>query len=256
MIALLFALRNELIDLEHSLAVRKKEKRGPFTWYLGETERSPFVLIRTGIGSQKAAEACEALLRTEAPRLVVSSGYAGGISGEVRKGDVILGRRIVELRAGANRATPWEAGDAFESDAALVRRCREIAAGLGLKALEGTVATSPRLLTTPAEKAELGRFGAFLSVDLETAAVARACRAKEIPFLSLRGISDERDVPLPVMDYGSSPRDRLFLKSVPCGIIQTDETEAVRSLRKNCRTARAAYSRILFQMLGEGLFPK
>jgi hypothetical protein len=58
------------------------------------------------------------------------------------------------------------------------------------------VLTVPRLVGDPTEKRRLGEEHGAAVADMESAAVARACQAKGVPFGCVRAVSDEVDTPL------------------------------------------------------------
>jgi adenosylhomocysteine nucleosidase len=62
----------------------------------------------------------------------------------------------------------------------------------------GLLVTVPRIITTAAEKRQLGEETGALAVDMESAGVA--CRAAEarVPMAALRVITDSADEPLPL----------------------------------------------------------
>jgi hypothetical protein len=55
----------------------------------------------------------------------------------------------------------------------------------------GRLLTSPTLAATPEQKRRLGRDHDAAAVDMETAHVARWCAARDIPFASVRAVSDD-----------------------------------------------------------------
>jgi adenosylhomocysteine nucleosidase len=61
----------------------------------------------------------------------------------------------------------------------------------------GRLLTVDQLVRLPDEKRSLGQQHAALALDMESLAVALACRERRVPFLGIRVISDEVDEQLP-----------------------------------------------------------
>ena len=60
----------------------------------------------------------------------------------------------------------------------------------------GRLASSPRLVATPADKAALAAATGALAVDMESAAIAEVCQAARVPCAAVRAISDAADTAL------------------------------------------------------------
>lgn len=143
--------------------------------FVGTTAATVF---HTGVGDTLTArERLAHLLATSTPCLVVSAGYAGGLSSALAIGDLVLG---------GNHSSPAplaRARDALASEPCHV----------------GTLLTVPAAVESAVEKAELHRTTGALAVDMETAWIAEVCAAARVPLLSLRVISDAAgdDFPVP-----------------------------------------------------------
>ncbi len=138
----------------------------------------------TGDGAVAAGEGLMALLRQhEISRLVVA-GAAGGLSGELDAGRVVVAREVHD-----------SVGPAPEPDLTWALRATLVGA------YPGVVLTSDRILVSAAEKSEayskLGR-PEVATVDLETAVYARIVADRQIPYTALRSVSDTADEDLPV----------------------------------------------------------
>jgi nucleoside phosphorylase len=168
-VALLAPMRMELAPLVAPLRLRRADagRERAWTGALGGLE---IVAAVTGIGTRAAARAAERALDSGALERVLVVGIAGGIGPSVAIGDLVVPERVVDLATGAeHRPTP-----------------------LGVAGACGTLATSDRLLTDPAEAADLARRG-VVAIDMETAAVAAVCERRGCPWSVLRAISDRAD---------------------------------------------------------------
>jgi adenosylhomocysteine nucleosidase len=126
-------------------------------------------IAHTGIGTA-AAERCVARLIAEHhPRLLISAGYAGALDPGIAHGELFL-------------ATNFTTAELLTRPNA---KC-------------GILTTQPRAAETAAEKAALARETGAQAVDMETSAIAEVCRARDVPLLSLRAISDTASAEIPV----------------------------------------------------------
>jgi adenosylhomocysteine nucleosidase len=130
----------------------------------------------SGMGAA-AAERTAAEVTARPLRALVSAGFCGALSPELRVGDLVAPD---EVRDEAS-------GETFAPDPEM------LAAAPGAR---GTLVSSVRLARTPADRARLDG----LAVDMESAALARASRAAGVPFLALRAVTDETRHRIPDFD--------------------------------------------------------
>ncbi len=147
----------------------------------GDLQDRHVVLIQSGVGRRRAAAATEALLDGHRPAVVISAGFAGGLDAKLRRGDIVVARRVLD-----------ESGGVCEIDLAGLPA---LTAGSGV--CEGCLLTVDRLVRLPEEKLALGEKYAAAAVDMETLAVAGVCRRRQTPFLAVRAISDAAGDVLP-----------------------------------------------------------
>jgi len=159
-------------------ALQGVEPLGPRRWrgFLGDGAAVRVLQIGVGLerAERRAAEAADA-------GLYLSAGCAGALDPALRAGDLVIGDRILPLdaagRAIADVRVDPEAIAAWSS-----------ARGLGVTV--GPIASSPVVLHSPAAKREAARHGALV-VEMESAAVAAAARARGIPCAVVKVVLDE-----------------------------------------------------------------
>jgi adenosylhomocysteine nucleosidase len=116
-------------------------------------------------------------------KCLISFGVAGGLAPHMRAGDVILSAEVI------GEDCRWCPDEHFRLQVSdLARR---------IGAAEGPVLGARNILATEGDKARAWRNTGALAVDLESAIVARAAQAAEIPFLVLRTIADPATRELP-----------------------------------------------------------
>jgi nucleoside phosphorylase len=129
-------------------------------------------LVCGGIGAQAARRATEAVVNFCKPDLVVSVGFAGALVADLKVGDVLMPRWVIDAKDGSRHDT-----------------------GIGEDALLtiSEVAGAER-------KANLAEAYGARAVDMEAAAVARGAETHGIRFLAIKVISDELDFSMPPVD--------------------------------------------------------
>lgn len=125
-----------------------------------------------GVTGEKAAAAAEKALAGKRPSLVISAGFGGGLQPGLKTGDVF---------AGSNVSSP-----------AMLERLAQ--RGWGCVPF----ATAPGILETSADKCAFGKASEAVVGDMETSHIAALCKARSLPFLAVRALSDVAEVDLPV----------------------------------------------------------
>lgn len=181
-VGIVYALPQEITPLLDRLdRVRKVTGQG-FAVRGGWWEGRRIALIESGPGRGKAAGATRVLLDGHTPSWVLSTGFAGALTADVHRGDIVMANEIV-----------GPAGEHFQIDFRIEREQVEATKGLHV----GRLLTVDRIVRTAEEKRKLGQQHGALAVDMESLAVAEVCRDRAHRFLSVRVISDEMQADLP-----------------------------------------------------------
>lgn len=163
-----------------------KWEYSPLLKALGLTESAPgraegtvsgrkLVLIKTGIGAKKAADALGNGFSPSDFGLAISAGLCGAMQKEARTGDVVV--------------------DARDADLDLVKPLRETALKLNIPFHFGKILHT-NIVLKPAVKKALGDEHRALACDMETAAVRRWADGK-IDTLAIRVVLDEMHEEIP-----------------------------------------------------------
>ena len=177
MIAVTFALPQESRDFRHVLRHAAAVGAAAHPLLLGNIGIEEVLVGHTGVGPAAAAESLAALLAGHRPRMLISTGFAGGLDPRLATGDLLIA---------TNFSTP-----------ALVAKSRALLAG-DPHAFFGALTSQPQVAASVAEKSALAAATGALGVDMETASIAAACARAGVPLLAVRAISDSAREPLPV----------------------------------------------------------
>jgi adenosylhomocysteine nucleosidase len=180
-IGIIFALAAEQGCFEDLLADVETIKAPVGTIRTGWLDGRLVTTIVCGIGPDKAAAACEALLLGHRPTHVISAGFCGGLQSQVKRHDIVVADRIFD--AGGQ---PCEIDPRF-------RAAVQLPAGS-----VGPLVTVERIVTKSVAKRTLGERTGAWACEMESLAVAEVCRSRDIPFLAVRAVSDPVDEDLPI----------------------------------------------------------
>ena len=164
-----FALKREAAPFLRAVGSVRRIVGSPCDAWLAEAH----LTLITGVGTERTQAALHWLLSRAAPSLVVAAGFAGSLSPRFRVGDVIYCSEVL--------------------DGALVCWPVPVRAP-GLPAAR--LITVSRLVSDVAEKLSVAEMSDATAVDMESAAVARLCHERGIPFTCVRAISDAFDTAL------------------------------------------------------------
>jgi adenosylhomocysteine nucleosidase len=173
-VAIVAALEREILPLVRHWRVCEKTHSG-HSFRFFESEHA--VLVCGGIGANAARRATEAVIASYGPEIVYSAGFAGALNQELKVGDIIVPRRVIDVRDGSSIDT-----------------------GMG----EGVLVTFASI-ASPKQKMKLAQSFGARAVDMEAAAVALATQARGVRFAAVKAISDESDFELPALEQFVTP---------------------------------------------------
>lgn len=149
------------------------------------------LLIKSGIGKVHAALAADKAYRAGAD-IVITTGLAGGIDDKLKQGDIVLANKVCyhdvwcgspNVKGQVQDLPPYF----LAPDDILQKIVSQAPQYFNL----GLTVTGDQFLTDEKRLHEIKQdFPQALAVDMESAAIAQVCFLYQVPFLSLRIISD------------------------------------------------------------------
>ena len=215
--AILGAMHSEIAPIVRQMTDRQTRKHLGVTFITGTLNGRSVVLARTSIGKVNAAMVSTLLLDHFRPSEVIFTGIAGCLNPKMHPGDVVIGQKLIQHDLGSmtadgmrNSATRSPADGQrnpvfFASDARLVALAERVAGKLTLDAIDapagrrqpqirtGVIATGDVFVASAAKRASLRKRNGADAVEMEGAAVAQICHQQKVPFLVIRGLSDDAD---------------------------------------------------------------
>jgi adenosylhomocysteine nucleosidase len=223
-IAVICAIADELVHLREVLPPGREQWRGDRCVWHTELDGLPIVLALCGVGMMAAAAVAESVIGHDRPSAVLNFGCTGAHRPDLLPGDMVIGERvvayqnIVEGQDGTEsyvgmkylRRDVQEKALFLKADPALLERAVRVAASLeGLhepwptaagwpasiahrhpRLVVGTVASADRWNRSPASIEALVRLHDTHCEDMEAAAIALTCASHDVPFLTVKDISN------------------------------------------------------------------
>ena len=180
--AVLFGSGLEAGGLVDALKGSETSRHAHGTEHAGKLDGHEVVIVESGVGGKAAARAVREAIRFYEPRWVISAGFATALCEDLRRGHVLMADEV---------ASP--AGERLAIGIKLEPHIAQATRGLHV----GRLLTVDDVVRKPAERCQLHEQHQALACDMETFAVAAACRDVGAKLISVRLITDAVDDQLP-----------------------------------------------------------
>jgi adenosylhomocysteine nucleosidase len=246
-ICIIGAVKEEVASIKRAMTIRETWHTRASSFWAGTFAGREVVLVRSGMGKIRASEAFLHVCERFAPSLILSMGYAGAVTPELKIGDLIVADKILEFT-----------GDRVGADWTIKQETRAIPINpfpidkrLEGEFVRGGLLTVDEVICEPERKRALGKLYPVQAVEMETSALAKLAQEMKIPFLSLRSISDTVDCELP--DFSSMKNKEGEVSKLKAGwhaITHPDKIISLVELRKKTQKATARLTHAIAQLVG------
>lgn len=190
-IAIIVALQTEFDLVKNIFTSYKEFDEKNIKFFKGEISNHEVALMKCGIGKVNAAVGIAELFHVFSPDLVINTGVAGGIDQSVEVGDIIIGEQCCyhDVWCGEDA---WGQVQGLPLYFAGNRKIIDIIKSISVDNTHlGLICTGDQFITEDTGFKEIKRnFPKALAVDMESAAMAHVCYQRNMPFVSIRVISD------------------------------------------------------------------
>ena len=174
-IAIIGAIKDEIAGVKKEMQITDTLRWQSGNAFAGTWQGRPIVLVRSGMGCECAKIALAEIAEKYDLERVVSIGYAGALDPALQVGDLIIADKVVYYETMKSYSLDKELSDPMPE----VRR--------------GTLLTVDSPATKPQEKKALREKYSAVAVDMETSALAEEAQARDLPFVSIRAVTDTAD---------------------------------------------------------------
>jgi len=196
MIGIIGAVDKELLLYFQEMTIEKTEIFGDKTFYIGKLKNHEIVVAKSGIGKVNAAITATTMIIKYNTRLILNTGVAGGID-PVKTGDIVVAEGIAYFDVSLTEIddVPFgKMGDdplIVKTDPVLFAKSQEVCKKLGYECITGNLVSGDKFLTKTKDLRKIMRnVDNILGVEMEGMAIALTAHKFNVPFISIRGISD------------------------------------------------------------------
>jgi adenosylhomocysteine/aminodeoxyfutalosine nucleosidase len=197
-IAIMGAMREEIEPILAALGEYTSEEHAGNVYYRAEYAGHELVIAYSKIGKVFSAITASVMLERYGAKALLFIGVAGGISKELKIGDLIMASALcqhdVDITAfGHPDGFIPESSVMIQTDDDLRSLASEIAIDMGVELYEGIIATGDQFVASAERKGWIEKTFNADALEMEGASVACVCHNFSVPFFVLRSISDSAD---------------------------------------------------------------
>ena len=191
-IGLIFAMEEEIQEFIKLIKVDNEYQLFGLPFYETVINDNHCLLTVCGVGKVNAARTTQILIDNYGVDMIINVGVAGGVSDNLKVGDIIIGERLVQhdfdiTAFNHDKGYIPNVGVFINSDEYLIR-----IASLVIKenVYKGIIASGDIFLTDSLMSNKIRNKFDALCVEMEGASIAQVAYLSNTPFLVLRSISD------------------------------------------------------------------
>jgi adenosylhomocysteine nucleosidase len=187
MLAILGAFGQEIVDLRRQMVIEEVVAGRACKVYRGKLKNRDTLLVKTGMGKERAEHATRFILERYPVTAIISLGFAGALAPELKIGDVVI---CSTLRCAPGPKQKEQILEPCAPDAGLLALASQ---GPGDRAISFCLGSGVAVLELESSTQELQELYETLHadvVDMESYWIARIASARQIPFIAIRSISD------------------------------------------------------------------
>jgi len=193
-IGIIGAMPSELADIRRILGIGETIKKSGFEFHINQVNGKKLINVCCGIAKVNAALCTQVLIDNFIPDCIINTGIAGGMNSEVKVCDIVISTEVLahDLDLHFLNDYPPYCG-IFKADERLIGKTEEICKKSDIKSFRGRIVSGEAFISdNETKKAIQEKFNPY-AVDMETSAIGHCCYLNDMPFVSVRCISDNAD---------------------------------------------------------------
>lgn len=211
-IGIIGAMPSELADLRAVLPCAKQETHAGYKFYSCEYKGKRIVNVCCGVAKVNAALCAQVLIDRMGAEVILNAGIAGGMNHCVHVCDIVIANEVMSHDVNPEFLVKYPPHCAvYPCDQALQERTAQICDQLGIRHHKGRIVSGEAFISSNEIKADICARMSPLAVDMESSAVGQCAYRNQVPFLSIRCISDNAD---DVGDMTSDEFEKVAAKQV------------------------------------------
>ena len=193
-IAIIGAMPSELADIRITLGEAEVKRISGFEFYINTYNGNKLINACCGIAKVNAALCTQVMIDNFSPDCVINTGVAGGMNSSVKVCDIVISTEVLphDLDQHFLVDYPPYCG-IFKADTSLIEIAVNVCCQFNVKSFCGRIVSGEAFVSDSALKASIQASFDPYAVDMESAAVGHTCYLNEMPYVSVRCISDNAD---------------------------------------------------------------
>lgn len=193
-IGIIGAMPSELVDIRKALGGGKIEKHTTFEFHVNEFAEKKIVSVCCGIGKVNAALCAQNLIDIYNIDAIINAGIAGGMNTDVKVCDIVISKDVMhhDLLTRFLENYPPHNGH-FAADSRLISLAESSCKKHGINFFTERIVSGEVFVSDSVLKAKIKEEFNPYAVDMESAGVGHCAFLNQIPFVTLRCISDNAD---------------------------------------------------------------
>ena len=204
-IAIIGAMECEIAAIKKELSDLKEQNYADLKIFTGTINGKTIVLSQSGVGKVNAALNTQYIIDTYKPDIIINTGVAGGIAGNLDIGDIVIGTYLVQhdfdvtalgyakgyMCTGIEKDKPTK----YYCDKNLIERFQDsLEQNIPKQKIhQGIIASGDKFVSGKEIKKEINEYFGAIAVEMEGCAIAQVATRNQIPFVVTRAISDLAD---------------------------------------------------------------
>lgn len=195
MLGIVIAMKKEFTLLEKEFLLGKKEIIGMIEFYIGTIKSKKVVIGFCGVGKVNAAICTQLLITHYGADVILNYGIAGALSKELSVGDIVISTGIYQHDFDTTEfgdPKGWVENlktDKLESDENLNKELFLMNL-TDTTVVLGKIVSGDKFVSKVNERDALRKEFLAVACDMESGAIAQVCLQNKIPFIVVKGISD------------------------------------------------------------------
>lgn len=193
-IAVIGAMPSELADIRLMLGEAEIKRISGFDFYINEYKGNKIINACCGIAKVNAALCTQVMIDNFSPDYVINAGVAGGMNTAVKVCDIVISTEVLPHDLDPHFLADYPPYCAvFKADDKIMATAEKVCGEFSVNSFRGRIVSGEQFISDSAVKAAIQEKFAPYAVDMESAAVGHCCFLNEMPFASIRCISDNAD---------------------------------------------------------------
>lgn len=197
LIGIIGAMAVEVQALKDLMDNAELKEISSVVFYRGKINGIDTVVAVAGVGKVNAAVCAQTMILEYSPDYIINTGVAGGLSEELKIGDVAVADKVAEHDMDTSPL-----GDELGFITGIDRvymPCDEYISGLmydaaksvdGINAVRGTIASGDQFIASEEQRGFIKKNFSAVAAEMEGAAIGHVCTMNNVKFGVLRAISD------------------------------------------------------------------